>query len=79
MTKRYQIYQAKADRAHDRIIARLDGFGNIPIFPDRPSPRACEFQTGPVTMEMARWADAVSQVHYRKRAERVQLILARRA
>lgn len=31
------------------------------------SPRACHFETGPVTSDMARWAEAVSALYLRKR------------
>lgn len=60
------------DRIENAIIAGLD----------RPAkrrrrdaitwitPTACEFNAGPVTAEMARHAESVSQFHYRKRLAR---------
>lgn len=63
------------NETEDRQIARLDVRPVPPVFSDRPSPRACEFATGPVTPAMGKWAETISATYYSKRATRVRAIL----
>ncbi len=63
------------NKTEDRQIARLDARPAPPVFPDHPSPRACEFVTGPVTPAMGKWADTISAIYYSKRAARVRAMM----